>query len=201
MISEKAEIDSCSFSGKVRIGDFCRLFNVSLSGNILIGKNTSIFGPNTDIYSVHNKVEIGNFCSIARNVSIQEFNHNYERCSTYFIFKNVFKEKNIISDTVSKGDIKIGHDVWIGTQSVILSGSIIGNGAVIAANSVITGDIPPYSIVGGTPARVLKYRFSDDIIQALQKIEWWNWDHEKIKRNRDFFESPMNMKKIINVVS
>ena len=81
----------------------------------------------------------------------------------------------------SKGNINIENDVWIGAYSTIMSGVKIGNGAVIGASSVVTKDIPPYAIVAGNPAKIIKYRFTEEQIVSLLKIEWWNWDEYKIK--------------------
>jgi acetyltransferase-like isoleucine patch superfamily enzyme len=89
-----------------------------------------------------------------------------------------------------KGDIIIENDVWIGAKSTIMSGVKIHNGAVIGACSVVTKDVPPYAIVGGNPAQIIKFRFDVDQIQALQEIRWWNWDEEKIKQEAMNMWSP-----------
>jgi virginiamycin A acetyltransferase len=81
-----------------------------------------------------------------------------------------------------KGDITIENDVWIGAKSTIMSGVKIHNGAVIGANSVVTKDVPPYAIVAGNPAQIIKFRFDVNQINALQEIRWWNWEEEKIKQ-------------------
>ena len=81
-----------------------------------------------------------------------------------------------------KGDIIIGNDVWIGYEAVIMSGVTIGDGAIIGARSVVTKDIPPYTIVGGVPARQIRRRFSEETIAALLELKWWNWPREKIAR-------------------
>ncbi|MCI5188989.1 MAG: antibiotic acetyltransferase, partial [Candidatus Electrothrix sp. AS4_5] len=83
----------------------------------------------------------------------------------------------------TKGDIRVGHDVWIGTGVIILSGVVIGNGAVIGAGSVVVKDVPPYAIVGGNPAKIIRYRFSPEQIEALQHIAWWDWSEEKIRHH------------------
>ena len=87
--------------------------------------------------------------------------------------------------------VTIGNDVWIGANVCILPGISIGDGAVLAAGAVITKDVPPYAIVGGVPAKVIKYRFSEDIIKKLLKIKWWNWEEEKVKKNKDLFYDPV----------
>ena len=196
LISAQSEIASpnlivgSTIKGKVTIGEGTSVQQSYLSGNITIGKNTSIWGPNTDLYAVINSIQIGNFCSIARNVSIQEYNHNPKKITTYLIGKNIFSEK-WENELVSKGNIEIGNDVWIGAQCVILSGARIGNGAIIAANSVVNGEIPPYAIAAGSPGKVIGYRFSTEVIKALEKLQWWNWPLEKIKANKALFENEL----------
>jgi hypothetical protein len=96
----------------------------------------------------------------------------------------------VASYTISHGDIVIGNDVWLGTRLLILSGVTIGDGAVIGAGSVVTNDVPPYAIVGGNPARVLRLRFSEDIIGRLLKLHWWNWPHEKVQAAAPMLCSP-----------
>lgn len=160
--------------GKIVLGEGVKVLGgVYLRGTITVGRYTTINGPNTDLFSLLNPITIGSFCSVARNVSIQEYNHDYDRLTSYYFKKNLLGQTEA-DDVVSKGGIEIGHDVWIGTHSVILSGVKIGNGAVIAANSVVTEDVPGYAIVGGTPAKVLKYRFDQPTRDLLEASQWWN---------------------------
>lgn len=131
------------------------------------------------------KLFIGSFCSIATDVVfLLGGNHSTENLSSY-PFKN--KLINGEAESISKGDIVIEDDVWIGDRSVILSGVRIGKGAVVAAGSVVTKDIEPYSIVGGVPARVIKYRFSKEIINELLTIGYSLLSKDFIKENLDFF--------------
>jgi len=176
--------------GNVVIGEHCKIIDVHITGNVNIGRWSTFNGPNSDIYAFINSVTIGNFCSIARNVSIQEYDHYFDRISSYFIHQNVFGEK-MKSDINSKGDIIIENDVWIGTQCVILSGAHISNGAVIGANSVVNSYIPPYALAVGSPAKVVKFRFDDVIIRKLLSLQWWDWSDEKIKANRVIFDEPL----------
>lgn len=125
-----------------------------------------------------NTINIGKYCSIARNVVFDSgFNHNTNFVSTY-PFKSFtgLGESNV----VCKGDINIGNDVWICENVLIMSGVNIGNGAVIGANSIVTKDIPSYSIVAGSPAKFIKNRFTEEQIYKLNKIAWWNWSVVKI---------------------
>ena len=132
---------------------------------------------------------IGKFCSIACGVKFlfNSANHTLKSLSNY-TFPLFFEEwgldkKNVASAWDNKGDIIIGNDVWIGYEAVIMAGVHIGDGAVIAARAVVTKDVPPYTIVGGTPARKIRMRFEEETIAKLQQIQWWNWPVEKIRRS------------------
>jgi virginiamycin A acetyltransferase len=195
LIDKTAQIQFSELRGKVKIGARSLINKCLLDGNITIGSNTTVNGPSTEFYSLQHPIKIGNFCSIARGTNIQEHNHNSECITTYFIKYRVFND-TYGADAVSKGAIEIGSDVWIGTGSTILTGVKIGDGAVIAANAVVTNDIPPYAIAGGTPAKVLKYRFSEEIIKELLEIKWWNWEIEKIKKNKDLFYNKVSLESL-----
>ena len=132
---------------------------------------------------------IGKFCSIACEAKFlfNSANHALRSLSNY-TFPLFFEEwglnkKNVASAWDNKGDIIIGNDVWIGYEAVIMAGVHIGDGAVIAARAVVTKDVPPYTIVGGTPARKIRMRFEEETIAKLQQIQWWNWPVEKIRRS------------------
>lgn len=131
---------------------------------------------------------IGKFTSIAQNVTILLGGyHRHDWISTY-PFKSIKeglwpRAKHVIKDRTSKGDVIIGNDVWIGINSTILSGVTIGDGAVIAACSVVTKNIPPYAIVGGNPAKIIKMRFTDHEIEKLLAVSWWNWSEERINES------------------
>jgi acetyltransferase-like isoleucine patch superfamily enzyme len=159
-------------------------------GNITIGDQT--YGHlNIICFKDSDTVRIGKYCSIASNVFIfGGGEHNTELIST-FPFKNFFQNFEIDPNVTTKGPVIIGNDVWIGTNAIILSGISIGDGAVIGAGSVVTKDVPPYTIVAGNPAKIIKYRFTDDQIKKLLKISWWNWPLEKIIANIDcFYDNP-----------
>ena len=96
---------------------------------------------------------------------------------------------NVTDAWDNKGDIVIGNDVWIGYESVIMSGVHIGDGAIIGTRALVTKDIPPYTIVGGVPAHVIRKRFDDEVIEVLLKAKWWDWDIEKIRDNLSVIRS------------
>jgi len=92
------------------------------------------------------------------------------------------KKSNITTAWDNKGDIVIGNDVWIGFEAVIMAGVHIGDGAIIAARAVVTKDVPPYTIVGGTPAKEIRKRFDAEVIQQLLMLKWWDWSTDKIRK-------------------
>lgn len=130
------------------------------------------------------QVSVGKFCSIAEDVVILAGGeHNLTSVSTSPYFDTLTQTKRINS----KGNVQIGHDVWIGHGVIILSGVTVGNGAVIAAGAVISKDVPPYAIVAGVPAKVIKYRFDNKTIHALLKICWWDWNEQQLKDRANEF--------------
>jgi len=124
-------------------------------------------------------VYIGKYCSIANRVimdcGMQLHTNRVTTSALNFHFNGT------LVDGFSKGDIHIGNDVWVGEGVLIMSGVRIADGAVVAARAVVTKDVPPYAVVGGVPARVLKYRFQPEVIQRLLKLKWWDWPDEKVK--------------------
>lgn len=144
----------------------------------------------TSVSKAH--LNIGSFCSIADNVQfILNADHDLHNIST-FPFKTMILNEG--EEATSKGDIVVSDDVWIGQNAIILSGVKIGQGAVIAAGSVVTKDVPPYAVVGGNPSRIIKYRFDEEIINELLKIDYSNIDIRKIKNLKEIF-----YKKIDNI--
>ncbi|MCA4793871.1 CatB-related O-acetyltransferase [Myroides odoratimimus] len=156
-------------------------------GNVSIGRYTSICGPATRICANLNQVVIGNFCSIASNVIIQEHYHKIDAVTTSSIFNNFFKKKELSLSCESRGDIIIEDDVWIGSNVCILSGVRIGRGSIIGAGSVVTKNVEPYSIIGGNPFRVIRKRFDENRINQLESSKWWLWSREEILKNEIFF--------------
>lgn len=142
-----------------------------LKGNSSLGEYSYIQGNSTFL-----NVHIGRYCSIAPNVTIGDLTHPTDWLST-----NPFQyNKNSDIDNFSflefdskSGSVSIGNDVWCGRYAIVLNGVTVGDGAIIGAGAVVTKDVPPYAIVGGVPAKIIKYRFSEDIIRQLIDLKWW----------------------------
>ncbi len=132
------------------------------------------------------KLIIGKFCAIAAETKfVMTGDHKLDAISTYPfpIFQQGWETAFDLLDLPAKGDIIVGNDVWFGYDSLIKGGVKIGDGAIIATRAVVVKDVPPYAIVAGNPAKVVKMRFDDKTIERLLRISWWNWDIEKINRH------------------
>ena len=127
------------------------------------------------------KLKIGKFCSIAQGVTIFLGGEHRPDWVTTYPFNALMKEFSYLKGhPKSKGDVVIGNDVWLASGSTILSGVHIGSGAVVGANATVTKDVPPYAIVAGNPAKLIRYRFSPQAIEKLLETAWWDWDDESI---------------------
>lgn len=127
-------------------------------------------------------LSIGRYTSIAENVTILLGGNHHPDWISMFPFNAFFNEAaGVREQPWSKGPVRIGNDVWIGWGATIVSGVNIGDGAVVAARAVVTKDVPPYAIVAGNPARVLRYRFTPEEIQYLLDLAWWNWNEEQVR--------------------
>ena len=139
-------------------------------------------------------VIIVKFCAIARDVKfiMNGANHKMNCFTTYpfSIFRNGWEKVTPeMEELPIKGDTVIQNDVWIGYNSLIMPGIKIGNGSIIASNSVVVKDVEPYSIVGGNPAKLIRKRFDNEIIDLLESIKWWDWPIEKITTNLEILTS------------
>jgi len=142
--------------------------------------------PNIHWTGENANLVVGNFCSIGPNVNVYlGGNHRSDWITTYpfgHIHHSIFDGFNGEGHPHTKGNIMIGNDVWIASGVTIMSGITIGDGAVIACNSHVVKNVEPYAMVGGNPAKIIKYRFTPEQIEQLLKIQWWNWEDDKINR-------------------
>lgn len=137
-----------------------------------------------------NDIAIGKYCSIAEGVIFDSgFNHNMNFVSTFPFNSKIDGCEGLKGHPLCKGDIVIGNDVWIGEGAIIMSGVTVGDGAVIGARAIVTKDVEPYSMVAGMPAKIKKYRFNSDQIEALLKIKWWDWEDQKVIENAHLLQS------------
>jgi virginiamycin A acetyltransferase len=176
----------------------CYLKNIIQNPNIIVGNFTFYhdfvdpmeFEKKNVLYQYpvnQDQLIIGKFCSIACGAKFlfNAANHKINSLSTFPfpIFPEWDENAPVAEAWDNKGDIVIGNDVWIGYEAVIMAGVHIGDGAIIGTRAVVTKDVPPYAIVGGVPAKKIRNRFDDSVIEVLQKIKWWDWDVEKIIEN------------------
>lgn len=168
---------------------YSRIYHDGVIGNTKIG-SYSYINNNSHI----DFAEVGKFCSIGPFLICGYGSHPIDLLSTSPIFFSTEKQCGITFADQSYFDerekIVIGNDVWMGARVFIRDGVKIGNGAVIGAGAVIVKDVPDYAVVGGTPAKIIRYRFDDNTIVALQKIQWWNWDEQKLRQMRKIFTTP-----------
>lgn len=174
----------------IKVGDYT-IYNDFYNDPRDFEKNNVLYQYSTN----NDKLIIGKFCSIACKAKflMTSGNHTMKSLSTY-TFPLFYEEwglnvSHITDAWDNKGDIVIGNDVWIGYDAIIMSGVKIGDGAIIGTRAIVINDVPPYTIVGGIPAKVIKKRFSDDIILKLLKIKWWDWSDEKIQSNIQCIQS------------
>lgn len=188
----------------------CYISNLPKRSNVEIGEYTYYSDNHDNPVNFYNHIQhhyefigdkliIGKFCSIAEGVTfiMNGANHRMDGFTTYPF--NIFgggweKVTPTIDQLPFKGDTIIGNDVWIGQNVTIMPGVKIGDGAIVAANSTVVKNVEPYTIAGGNPAKVIKKRFSDEIIDLLLELQWWNWDEQKIFKNLDQLVSASDIK-------
>ena len=177
-------------STSVRVDKTTYIYRGVKAKNAVIGAYSYI-AANTDIENA----EIGKFCSIADHCRIGMSGHSLHYISTSPIFTQTINalqekwiEKNVFTHKSEEERVYLGNDVWVGSRVLIKGGVHVGNGACIAAGAVVVKDVPPYAIVGGVPAKVIKYRFPQPIIEKLQELQWWNFPEKILKQNIHLFQ-------------
>lgn len=195
----KSNVLSSSIGDSCIIGEQSRIRSSILHEYVKIDRNILVYHSNigkasyVGAFSMIFKADIGKYCSISYGITIGPPEHDYKKVTTHpFIYDKFYEtiaEDSLLENTKLSEEVIIGNDVWIGANVTILRGVTIGHGAVIGANALVNKDVPPYAIVAGNPAKVIKYRFSADTIEKLLDISWWNWSPEKMKVNSAFFTS------------
>jgi chloramphenicol O-acetyltransferase type B len=181
-VHEYCHISTSNIDINTKIFSHCHLSNTEIGRFSYVSQDSRI-----------NFAQIGSFCSIGPDLicgfgqhptdfisTHPAFFSTHQQCGVSFSNKDYYKENQ---QTI------IGNDVWIGARAYIKDGVKIGNGAIIAAGAVVVKDVPDYAIVGGVPARIIRFRFEDEVIQALLKIQWWNWSEEKLQKAQIYFTS------------
>jgi acetyltransferase-like isoleucine patch superfamily enzyme len=183
-------LKNCKIHETSKVESGCNLVDVKMDRYSFCGYNCEMINT-----------EIGSFCSIANGVIIGGEMHPINWVSTSPVFyQGRDSVKTKFSEHQREQSIKtiIGHDVWIGQNSLIKQGVKIGNGSVIGMGSVVTKNIPPYSIVAGNPAKLIKMRFDDDLIKNLNESKWWEYNNEKLNQYSKYFKDPL---KFINEIN
>lgn len=196
----KCTIDSkCTFEGKNLVCSGANLQGVKLGKFSYIGRDSQL-----------NWVRIGRYSSIGPNVKnvvgkhpIKDFVSTHpaffsirKQVGETFVNNQKFEEYNYVDYTNKISNI-IGNDVWIGANSSIMEGIVIGDGAVIAAGAVVTKNVPPFAIVAGIPAKIIKYRFNKEEIEFLLELEWWNKEEDWVKKYGEYFENIELLKQVL----
>lgn len=185
VIGKGTEYKDLTFGAYVELGADNHLDNSSIGSYSYTGQ-----------YCFIQNTEVGRFVSIAAMVRLGPTNHPCDRASQHMFTYNgggygfPATETEFLAARKEKKTI-IGNDVWIGHGAVVQAGLKIGDGAVIGSGAVVTKDVPPYAIVGGVPAKIIKYRFEPEIAAALQKIAWWNWSREELEERYLDFRLPI----------
>lgn len=206
---------------KVLLGDGCLIDGSNFEGSNYLGENSAFlnsylgFGSYIGEQSRFYRTKVGRFCSIAKGVEIVPSNHPINYISTHPAFHRgnhplmqslglSYCEKELDEFKHVEGSefaCIIGNDVWLGNNTIILDGVTIGDGAIVGAGSVVTKDVPPYGIVVGVPAKLLRYRFEKKHIITLQSEPWWDLDISQIEKRSKYFDNVENLNYVVNDIS
>ena len=192
-VSLFTKIDSESLvSRKAKVYGKTQVTNSTIGDYSYVGRNSRV---------VH--ADVGKFCSISGAVRLGMGKHTLDKLSTSPIFTerhNSTKHQWTDQQTVNPFKrVTVGNDVWIGTGVMVMGGVAIGDGAVIGAGAIVTKDVPPYAVVAGVPAKIIRYRFTEEQIQILEEVEWWNKTDEELRNNISLFQEPVDKELIMKL--
>lgn len=196
---EGVKVVNSQVAKKCIVGDDCDLVGVTMSNFVVLGRRNVIRkssigeGSYTGTNAVIKNSSIGKYCSIAWNVSIGGGNHTLSAASTYtpYWWKRTFGVTS--EDGREPAQCEIGNDVWIGAGANIVTDVHVGHGAVIGAGAVVVKDVPPYAIVGGVPARIIHFRFNEEVRERMLKLAWWDWPHDIIACNASLLYQELDL--------
>ncbi|MEO7797920.1 MAG: CatB-related O-acetyltransferase [Opitutaceae bacterium] len=180
LIERKVELFGCALAEHVAVQPKCVLTKSSIGRYSYVGRETSL-----------NEVNIGSFASIGPRTSLGYGEHPSHLISTAPIFYSTRRQCGMTfaaaDHFAERKPIVLGHDVWLGAHVFVRDGVTIGHGAIVAAGSVVTKDVPPYAIVGGVPAKLIRFRFSEDEIARMLALRWWDWDEQRLRASQPWF--------------
>lgn len=190
-VGDMAMVDESLLARKARVNRYNHIYKSKIGACTYTGMNTVVM-----------EAEIGAYSAISWNVSIGGADHDYQRVAQHSLLYSDFYgfcEQPAYDRFGSK--VHVGSDVWIAAGAVVTRGVTIGDGAVIGANSVVTKDVPPYAVVVGAPAKIIKYRFSDEVVQRLLELRWWLWDDDRIRKNFEWLSTKPTIEAIDRLVA
>lgn len=182
-VSLFCKIDGLSSVGKkAKVNSLTQVYNSTMGRYSYLGRHSYLICA-----------DIGQFCSIGDEVKVGLGIHTISNLSTSPLFTekhngtgSSWADKNVV---IPFKRVVVGNDVWIGERVIIMGGITIGDGAVIGAGAIVTKDVPPYAVVAGVPAKVIRYRFSENIIKKLLQLQWWNLEDDVLKQNLHLFQT------------
>ena len=187
-IGKNVTLNNCTLDYHSRVAEYASIHNTIIGSYTACGRYSKI---------VH--TDIGKYCAISWDTTINAISHPYNHL-TINAFPYVPYVGNFVNERKQiHQKVTIKNDVWIGANSVIMPGITIGNGSIIGAGAVVTKDVPDYAIAVGVPAKVIKYRFSRDIIEKLLLLKWWDLDPELIKENVDLWQGEFDQSSLIRL--